>query len=510
MQQGPFASPSCPTEILSRIFECCIDWLQLHEPPLGLPPSLTATCQRWREVAFSSPRLWSSIYVDFDESGETETHSLLTKQHSERLFLFQTWLARSKSAPLQCGISGGQVSRADQIDFMTYLGCMLLHADHWSAIEIFLLGDLDPSLSNPASYRNYPGAQRRDSLAIPRDFSSSPLEHLDLYWDSYLDCSAFERAFEFAHNLRTLRFNVPHLTRWRFPWSQLTALCIGEVVDNKRPVPLDIPWLLVTLSQCRSLEFLAIASQDIRPCMPLPSTEHVVLNRVREAHFDSWDPNVLDILLRVISVPSVQKLSFNESTSGSLPLDGESLIRFISNHAATLRELFTNRIKISNQTLLRCYRSAANLSHIHLSCLVVTPNASELLRGLVLQFRDDGTPLEGQNIQLQTLTLHFGVRDDLEDPASYLPIYLGSRMDDLVEPLLDIIRSRWKPPTNAARSDDATPIAVLDTLHIEGNALEWMKKRDPERYGYLMKAVDEGFTLLDEHMGRDVWPDLPQ
>ncbi|EIM91826.1 uncharacterized protein STEHIDRAFT_151183 [Stereum hirsutum FP-91666 SS1] len=377
------------------------------------------------------------------------------------------------------------------------------------------MGDLYSSLSNPANYRNRLGAQRHDSLAIPRDFSTSPLEHLDLYWDSYLDCSPFERAFEFAPNLRILRFNVPHLTRWNFPWSQLTTLCIGEVIDDKNPVPLDIPWLLVTLSQCLSLEFLAIASQDISPCMPLPSAEHVVLTRVREAHFDSWDANVLDILLRVISVPSVQKLSFNESTCGPLPSDGDSFMRFISNHAATLQELLTNQIGISNQTLLRCYGCATNLSHIHLFCLTVTQNSNEILRGLVLRFRDDGTPLEGQNIQLQRLTLHFGVPDDPddpEDPSTRPPMYgIETRMEDLVEPFLDIIRSRWNPRTNAVlRSDNATPVAVLNTVCIDDRTLEWMKKRDPGRYGCLMKAVDEGLTLINEVRGRGVWPDLPQ
>lgn len=508
--QASFASPSCPTEILSRIFEFSLDGpLQLHGNSPGLPSSLTATCRRWREVALTSPRIWSSVYVDYDESDEPEPRSLLTKQHSERLLLFQTWLARSKSAPIFCRLSGGQLSKTIQVDFMTYLGCLLLHADHWCDIEIVMIGDLESSSLNPANYRNYPGAQRH-SLVVPRDFSSSPVMHLGLYWNSYIDCSAFEHAFEVAANLRTLRLKAPHLTRWCFPWSQLTALCIGEVIDDDHPVPLDFPWLLRTLSQCISLEFLSITAQDAYPCLPIPTAEHISLYKVREVHFDSWDVDVLDLLLRVMSFPSIRKLSFVEVTREPLPSAGESLMSLVSSHAATLQDLVTNRIGLSNRNLLRCYRSAVNLSHINLVGLLRTHNASEILQGLVLRFRDDGTLLEGQNIQLQKLTLFFGVSDDPDDPTTHLPMAYNivSRMEDLVGPLLDIITSRWNLPLNA--SDGAVPVARLTTLHVEPQAMSWMKQRDPERYGFMMQIVGEGLTLIDEVTVDGIWPDLPE
>ncbi|KAK0491700.1 hypothetical protein EDD18DRAFT_1080433, partial [Armillaria luteobubalina] len=63
-------SPSrrLPTKVLTEIFIRC---LPLYDPggspldPRAFPWRLSHVCRKWREVAIGTPKLWSSICLDF-------------------------------------------------------------------------------------------------------------------------------------------------------------------------------------------------------------------------------------------------------------------------------------------------------------------------------------------------------------------------------------------------------------------------------------------------------------
>ncbi|PPQ66555.1 hypothetical protein CVT24_007121 [Panaeolus cyanescens] len=82
-----------PTEILSQIFIHCIPTDQFIVPSaIQAPMSLTQVCSHWRDVAFYTPDLWSSIHINY-------------KDPVEDIPLTEAWLARSGTRPLSISLS---------------------------------------------------------------------------------------------------------------------------------------------------------------------------------------------------------------------------------------------------------------------------------------------------------------------------------------------------------------------------------------------------------------------
>ncbi|KAJ7176146.1 hypothetical protein C8R43DRAFT_1057454 [Mycena crocata] len=79
-----------PNEIVSEIFHHNGDPDDLEPSDPASPLFLGHICQKWREIALSAPRLWTSIVVTLDESDF----------HEGQLQLLGVWLSRSRDFPL--------------------------------------------------------------------------------------------------------------------------------------------------------------------------------------------------------------------------------------------------------------------------------------------------------------------------------------------------------------------------------------------------------------------------
>ena len=87
-----------PSGIMSIIFEFCLpDFADLDPPSSGLgvciPLSLGAVCKHWREIAWSTPTLWSSIVIRV-ERNNPDLQTAIVRE----------WLARSGQLPLSIRI----------------------------------------------------------------------------------------------------------------------------------------------------------------------------------------------------------------------------------------------------------------------------------------------------------------------------------------------------------------------------------------------------------------------
>ncbi|KAJ6490700.1 hypothetical protein C8R47DRAFT_977163 [Mycena vitilis] len=96
LQAAPYIrqGPKVPTEILAEIFIHCLpnEIRPFITPDLAdAPLILCEICRRWREVAISTPRLWSALHVDFD---------LMHKRGAYETDFYQTWLSRAGATPL--------------------------------------------------------------------------------------------------------------------------------------------------------------------------------------------------------------------------------------------------------------------------------------------------------------------------------------------------------------------------------------------------------------------------
>ncbi|KIM42601.1 hypothetical protein M413DRAFT_444306 [Hebeloma cylindrosporum] len=81
-----------PPEIVSHIFVLyATPNVSTHKNKRSTPLRLGAVCRKWRQLAWATPRLWSSLALDFTFGKNDPLHSL---------HLIDEWLERSASLPL--------------------------------------------------------------------------------------------------------------------------------------------------------------------------------------------------------------------------------------------------------------------------------------------------------------------------------------------------------------------------------------------------------------------------
>lgn len=100
-------------EILQEIF--CQSLPVAHNPVLSLeetPLLLGRVCSQWRQIAYSTPALWSSLHV--------VAAPLTFPRAKVRLEAFSAWLARSGTLPLSISLSNAIESRELQYHFPPY------------------------------------------------------------------------------------------------------------------------------------------------------------------------------------------------------------------------------------------------------------------------------------------------------------------------------------------------------------------------------------------------------
>ena len=89
-----------PLDVMSTIFEFCLPGFTDHqllpytEEDLSIPLSLGAICSYWRDIAWSTPSLWSSLVIRVPSKHKSHITTGIA----------QEWLARSGQLPLSIRI----------------------------------------------------------------------------------------------------------------------------------------------------------------------------------------------------------------------------------------------------------------------------------------------------------------------------------------------------------------------------------------------------------------------
>ncbi|KAJ7015960.1 hypothetical protein C8F04DRAFT_1168253 [Mycena alexandri] len=132
-----------PQDILQDIFIACLPTTHnalIH--PRHAPLLLSLVCQRWRWVAHSTPKLWSSFHIPSlsgsDGSELDRPMDVLATSTSAFADMVEAWLDRSRTCPLS--ISFGNPSR-----FVTASDILLLNQLHNASHRIHHLDLYSPS-----------------------------------------------------------------------------------------------------------------------------------------------------------------------------------------------------------------------------------------------------------------------------------------------------------------------------------------------------------------------------
>ncbi|KAJ7223507.1 hypothetical protein GGX14DRAFT_658360 [Mycena pura] len=95
-----------PVEIISRIFLRCLpSHGRIAPSPTTAPLLLAQICRHWREVALSTSRLWSSLYLYGGWDSDTIYGRRTVPVDLQEQNLLRTWFARAKGSPLSLGLN---------------------------------------------------------------------------------------------------------------------------------------------------------------------------------------------------------------------------------------------------------------------------------------------------------------------------------------------------------------------------------------------------------------------
>jgi len=127
-----------PTEVLSLIFSFCLPHFLCHARGSG-PLMFGAVSKKWRDTAWSTPNLWSSISIIIDFNPQRLSH---------QTSLAEEWLARSGQRELSIQVHSqghhiDDVMEDTEIDYLVFLmrpliGVLVQYSYRWKSLDLLL------------------------------------------------------------------------------------------------------------------------------------------------------------------------------------------------------------------------------------------------------------------------------------------------------------------------------------------------------------------------------------
>ncbi|KAJ6490695.1 hypothetical protein C8R47DRAFT_1272802 [Mycena vitilis] len=296
-----------PHEILAEIFWHCLRRRDVGvtyqvPDPTAAPLSLCCICRRWREVAISTPTLWSSLLLDIDQSKMVNSG------------FYQMWLSRARATPLTIYIQHRMEQHGPLEPIMSLLKTILGLSCQWQNIDL----DIEEDLYH---------------LVFPLASGNVPLlENLEITQSGDISLSHHE-----APKLRKFSIYV-HSEQNRVPWHQLTCLDIlrdcpnlsqGSFIVRGDPSTLPTGASVLHHGCLQSLALGAIFEEDdITAYNPMP-------------------------ILSCLKIPGLQ--SFTMAFPGYSPAaDISPLISFLSRSSTRLLSLGLACLPATKTDLIKC------------------------------------------------------------------------------------------------------------------------------------------------------------
>ncbi|KAJ7461661.1 hypothetical protein FB451DRAFT_1562906 [Mycena latifolia] len=189
-----------PLEILSEIFIHCLPDSEFMQPDTNSAPLiLLGVCRKFRAVALTTPKLWSSLNFDIQMATRTEFADLL-----------RVWLPRARSAPLSLCLhdsDGGQAS--DSV--LSILHTIVDLSPQWCNVDLYL-------------------ARYWTELLLPLEGKFPSLEKLTITL-----LGDFHGPISFRDAPRLREVDAPYYhpgrhSRVQLPWNQLITFRTGDIV----------------------------------------------------------------------------------------------------------------------------------------------------------------------------------------------------------------------------------------------------------------------------------------
>jgi hypothetical protein len=287
-----------PNEIISEFFIHVIPPYPLRAPTTGpfSPTALGQICHKWRDIALSTPVLWSSLSI-----------TLEYRTLKKKFMFLETWLSRSRSHPVSISLidQRGEVGLAE---INRFLQAICLHASHLDYLELRLpLGD-----------SNLPLLQQPMPL----------LSSVELFCDR-VDTEAPVPVFQASPRLR--KINIHRFTaNLVFPWSQMSTFTCDYIAYS------DLAPLLGLAAESLVHCYVKHMRLGSSPTLitPLLALESLIFS----GNFvPAYPLFFLNGLLSTMTLPALRRLHIPEEYLGAQPI--HKLVAFIEKSGCSLQEL---------------------------------------------------------------------------------------------------------------------------------------------------------------------------
>jgi hypothetical protein len=348
-----------PVELWEKIFlDCLPEEGEARPCPREAPLILTQICGGWRNIALSSPRLWSTLAIKTSARHER-------KQDEEKFKnIVQMWLSRSAACPLSISLTSGtlfQSYRTPSSRLVPIWDALAPHIGHWKSLDLNVPeSSLSTLFTSPPRHLPLLESLKLDVFPEMQSWQATSF--------TLESAPRLKRVF-FAHvtfDIRSLNIN----------YAQLTEMTVLPQAWAKAE-------MFLTIEEC--LEILAVA-QNLTKCMlciedVMPTRSASIVSPVKEFHISFRDSDRranlrgvqphrsirLGQFFELSTMPMLQTLTVgnfvgNFTDSGTWP--NNSFVTFLAQSACPLQSIRLAFLPILESELISLLRLTPDLTHL--------------------------------------------------------------------------------------------------------------------------------------------------
>ncbi|KAJ4478429.1 hypothetical protein J3R30DRAFT_3890980 [Lentinula aciculospora] len=432
-----------PNELTVRIFDYACNMNDLTSRRLKTMPALaiTCVCSHWRNLAKSSPQLWSRIRLN------------LTMMHTNRLGfdLLDMYLALSQQSPLIFEILGETLETLEPRQAAL---CIIVGAcsERWKEFTV----------SQPTFYKALTALNPTSFPVLEKLSISSFAFRLPGSLDRFQDAPTL-------HSLSILTFPLAKVFKSQFPWNQLRVLNISSFSEEIRYL-LELPSNLTDLYFCE----WADGGYNKQASFPIlaPSVQTLSLSVASQTQTDSQ--NLVDVIFASMSCPALTSLSIDRADVGDgydRPWPKEIIQDFLFRSSCNLTTLSIKSVPLSDVATICILARLPSLHHLTIDDTGVNSDRSPVTSRLVQNlhaFRYDGKSFPSSILvpKLQTLSLVSSASNGFSDAELVKTVssrrYTGGHTYDAVigRPFLRSVLLRF--PNRAVSEEVYSPMKHLE------------------------------------------------
>ncbi|KAJ7940154.1 hypothetical protein B0H13DRAFT_1936834 [Mycena leptocephala] len=306
-----------------QIFIHCLPTHEFVTPDLTTAPLiLCGICRRWREVALSTPKLWTSLHVHFTAY--------------EMVDFCQLWLSRAQGAPLSLSLEDDYwyTSSASAASTELLLTSIVGLSQQWQKVALSIGGDLVNSI-------------------LPLQGTFPLLEKFSI---SVLPDSDPQICFRDAPKLRNVSVHR-YYSQIQLPWHQLTTFRVDDI---------DISCCLEILRNSLNLLNGTFNIWGDSSALPIFILHHTHLECLTLGTADEGEPLIPISLLNFLQIPTLTSLTLDFRNYASNVVDISPILRFLSRSIAQLQTLVISCMGATTENLIECLKVTPSLVHLEL------------------------------------------------------------------------------------------------------------------------------------------------